>query len=225
MIRMKFQILYDNNAKNGFKKGWGFSCLIETSGKKLLFDTGWNGNILLHNMKIAGVNPEEIDKIVISHSHWDHIGGLNHILNYTKNSDVYVPESISNNLKNEIKNHANIIEVSKAQKIYENIYTTGELGEKIKEQSLIICTKKGNIILTGCAHPGLGNIIEKSREFGDIYGVIGGFHDSSIDILKEIPLVMPCHCTEKKEEIEKRFSKSYRYCKAGFILGFGSDFD
>lgn len=56
---MKLRILYDNNARNGFKEGWGFSFLIETSEEKILFDTGWNGNILLHNMKIAGVNPEE----------------------------------------------------------------------------------------------------------------------------------------------------------------------
>lgn len=56
---MKLKFLYDNNVKNGFKGGWGFSCLIETDGKKILFDTGCNENILLHNMKIADINPEE----------------------------------------------------------------------------------------------------------------------------------------------------------------------
>jgi 7,8-dihydropterin-6-yl-methyl-4-(beta-D-ribofuranosyl)aminobenzene 5'-phosphate synthase len=215
---MNFQILYDNNAKNGFKAGWGFSCLVETSDEKILFDTGWNGNILLYNMKIAGVNPEEVDKIVISHSHWDHIGGLNHILNFTKTIDVYIPESVSENLKNEIKNHANIVEVSKAQKICKNVWTTGELGEKTKEQSLILKTKLGNIILTGCAHSGLESIIEKSREFGEVYAVIGGFHDSSVDILNGIPLIMPCHCTEKIEEIKKNIPKSYKECYAGYSV-------
>ncbi|MGZ7096652.1 MAG: hypothetical protein ACXVHU_09300, partial [Methanobacterium sp.] len=94
----------------------------------------------------------------------------------------------------------------------------GELGDKIKEQSLILHTKKGNIVLTGCAHPGLESIIDKSREFGDVYGVVGGFHDSSIDILKGIPVIMPCHCTEKIEEIKKNMPESYNKCFTGFSI-------
>lgn len=217
---MRITVLYDNVAKNGFKEGWGFSCLIESSGDKILFDTGWNGNILIGNMKIACFNPEEIDKIIISHSHWDHIGGINHILNYAKEPEVYIPKSIPENLKNEIKNCADIIEVSEAQKICENVWTTGELGDKIKEQSLVIKTEKGNIILTGCAHPGIGSIIEKSMRFGDVYAVIGGFHDSDIEILNEIPIVMPCHCTEKIEEIKKTMRESYKTCFAGYSINF-----
>lgn len=215
---MKIQVLYDTDAKNNFKTGWGFSCFIETNEKKILFDTGWNGFTLLNNMGIAGINPEEIDTVVISHLHWDHIGGLNNILNCTTNPDVYIPQSASKNLKAEIKNQANVVEVSEAKKIHENIYTTGELGEKIKEQSLVLFSKKGNIILTGCAHPGLEIIIQKSREFGDIYAVIGGFHDSNIDILEGIPLVVPCHCSEKIDEIRTKMPGSFRECKIGSTL-------
>lgn len=113
---MNIRILYNHKVKNGFKAGWGFSCLLETIQDKILFDTGWNGDILLHNMKIADINPEEIDKIVISHDHWDHIGGLNHILKYGKKPEVYVPQSASYNLKNEIKRFTNITEISNAKK-------------------------------------------------------------------------------------------------------------
>lgn len=220
---MNLQILYDNNARNGFKAGWGFSCFVKTSRENILFDTGWDGNVLIHNMKIAGINPEKIDKIVISHPDWDHIGGLNSILNYGKQAEVFVPGSISTNLINEIKRYANVIKISKARKICENIWTTGELGEKIKEQSLIIKTEKGNIILTGCAHPGLESIIKKSREFGKIYAVIGGFHGSKVDILNEIPAVIPCHCTEKLEEIKKKMPESYKCCEVGFNLFWDKD--
>ena len=218
VIIMNLKILYDNNAKTPFKAGWGFSCLIESNENKILFDTGWNGNILLHNMKKADINPEEIDKIIISHSHWDHIGGLNHLLNYGKKFDVYVPKSASINFKNEIKRYANLVEISKPVKIHGNIWTTGELGEKIKEQSLLITIEKGNLILTGCAHPGLDNIIEKSREFGEINTVIGGFHNSNIDVLKGIPTIIPCHCTQEIEKIKKKMPESYRYCEVGFNL-------
>lgn len=215
---MKLQILYDDNAINNFKAGWGFSCFIEVDEKKILFDTGWNGFFLLNNMKVADINPEEIDMVVISHPHWDHIGGLNHILCSTKNPDVYIPKSASENLKSEIKNQARVIEVFEAQKVYENIYTTGELGGKIKEQCLVLQSKKGNIVLTGCAHPGLETIIQKSKEFGDIYAVIGGFHDSNVDILKGIPLIVPCHCSQKIDEIKNKMPESFRECKTGYSL-------
>lgn len=218
---MNIQILYDNNAGNDFKVGWGFSCFVKSSRNNVLFDTGWDGNILIHNMKTAGINPEEIDKIFISHSDWDHIGGLNHILKYRNEPEIYVPESLSINLKNELKRYGDVVEIFKAGKICENIWTTGELGEKIKEQAMLVKTEKGNVILTGCAHPGLENIIEKAGEFGKIYAVIGGFHDSDVDILKGIPVVMPCHCTEKIEEIKKVMPESYKRCEAGLNLFIG----
>lgn len=215
---MELEILYDNNAGNNFKAGWGFSCLVKSDDNEILFDTGWDGNILLHNMKMAGVKPEKIDRIFISHSHWDHIGGINHILEYGNVSEVYLPESVSDNLKGEIEHHADVIEISKAREIFDKVWTTGELGEDIKEQSMIIITDKGNVVLTGCAHPGLRTIIEKSRELGDIYAVMGGFHDSDVDILKEIPLVIPCHCTMKLDEVRQKMPDTYRSCEVGFNL-------
>ena len=156
---MNLQILYDNNAGNGFKAGWGFSCFIESDEHNIIFDTGWNGYILLYNMKIANIDPTEIDKIIISHSHWDHIGGLNHILKYARKPDIYIPKSVSSNLRNEIKRDANLIEISKPQMICENVFTSGELGDKIKEQSLILETGKGIVVVTGCSYPGLEHVI------------------------------------------------------------------
>jgi 7,8-dihydropterin-6-yl-methyl-4-(beta-D-ribofuranosyl)aminobenzene 5'-phosphate synthase len=219
-MKMILKILYDNYAVDNFKAGWGFSCLIESNENKILFDTGWNGNILLSNMKLMGINPAEINKIVISHSHWDHIGGLNHLLKYGANPIVYLPQSLSTNLKNEIKRHSNVIEVSSQRKISDNIWTTGELGEDIKEQSLVIKTEEGNILITGCAHPGLDNIIKNSENLGTIHAIMGGFHDSDVDVLKNIPITIPCHCTKKTEQIKKQMLESFRECKAGSVFKF-----
>ena len=106
------------------------------------------------------------------------------------------------------------------RKINKNIWTTGELGETTKEQSLLIKTENGNVIITGCAHPGLDNIINSLKNLGNISTIIGGFHDSNIKELKDLQIVIPCHCTQKKELIEKQNPESFRECKVGSIFKF-----
>ncbi|MDI6644621.1 MAG: MBL fold metallo-hydrolase [Methanobacteriaceae archaeon] len=217
---MEVNILYDNLSLEGYEKGWGFSCLITNLENKVLFDTGWNGDILLHNLGVAGVNLDEIDKIVLSHAHWDHIGGITHIINNVK-ADIYIGKSFSNNLKNELRCYSNVIEVSEPVRICENIYSTGELGKNIKEQSLLLETDKGLVIVTGCAHPGLDVIIESSKTFGEIHSIIGGFHDNqNLKLLEDISFIVPCHCTVKKEEILRQYTQSSHECKAGNIFQF-----
>jgi len=52
------------------------------------------------------------------------------------------------------------------------------LGTGIKEQSLIIKSAKGLIIITGCAHPGIVNIVKKAKEIfpnENVYLVLGYF--------------------------------------------------
>ena len=76
---MKLTIVYDNEV---FKKGlglrsdWGFSCLIQNNEESILFDCGAKGDILINNMRKLEIEPRNINKIVISHEHWDHNGGL-----------------------------------------------------------------------------------------------------------------------------------------------------
>jgi len=70
---MKITIIYDNETwEEGLKADWGFSCLVEAYDKKILFDTGANGSILLHNMQRLNIDPTIIEEVFISHAH----GGL-----------------------------------------------------------------------------------------------------------------------------------------------------
>jgi 7,8-dihydropterin-6-yl-methyl-4-(beta-D-ribofuranosyl)aminobenzene 5'-phosphate synthase len=63
----------------------------------------------------------------------------------------------------------------------------GELGNALKEQSLIARKKNGLIVITGCSHPGLENILRSASEFGEIYRVIGGFHGfNRLEVLKDM---------------------------------------
>jgi len=213
---MKLRIVYDNEAKEGLESDWGFSCLIE-AGKRILFDTGASGEILSRNMQRLGIRKEEIEIIVLSHEHWDHIGGLSAVLH--QNVAVYVPGSFTKRTKKGIERKAaEVLEVSGPADIVPGVHTTGELGIGIKEQSLVLETKGGEgvVVLTGCAHPGLENILEAAKVFGELYGVVGGFHGfDKLKRLEELKMIVPCHCTVRKEEILRMYSEKAVRCEAG----------
>jgi len=101
-----------------------------------------------------------------------------------------------------------VVLVDKPKKICAQVWSTGELGTSMKEQSLVITTGKGLIIITGCAHPGIVNIVEFAKEYLNqkIYLVLGGFHLMSyqdnqvkqiINKLKALGVkkIAPSHCT------------------------------
>ena len=219
---MKITIIYDNEiAKSikGLKAGWGFSCFIQTKEKNILFDTGWDGDMLVSHMQILGIDLLEIDSVILSHDHWDHCGGLARVLNLNKNLEAYVPKSFSNHLKKEIKKRAKLFcEVQQPKEIYPGIYTTGEIEGSlstgktkisIKEQSLIFSTVKGLVIITGCAHSGINNILNSANKLGNIYALIGGFHNfEEYDLLKDISVIVPTHCTKNKKKIISLFPRN-----------------
>ena len=224
---MKITIIYDNEiAKNikGLKVGWGFSCFIQTKEKNILFDTGWDGDMLVSNMQILGIDLQEIDSIILSHSHWDHCGGLARLLNLNTNLETYIPQSFSKQQKEEIKKRSNTYEISKSKEICPKVYTTGEIEGSlikdkakilIKEQSLIISTIQGFVVITGCAHSGIDKILNSANKLGKIYALIGGFHDfEEYDLLKDISIIIPTHCTKNKKKI---FSLFPRNCFEGGV--------
>ena len=211
---MDLKILYDNEAKHNFRSGWGFSCLV---GDGLLFDTGGDVNTLLFNMHRFTVNFRSIKGIVLSHEHGDHTGGI-WILKELGKVKVFVPKSFSSHFKRRLTSHSNVIliEVGESMAISQRIFTTGELGSFIKEQSLAIKTNNGLTVITGCSHPGLTNILRNVSQFGEIYGVVGGFHGfSQLEALSGMKLIVPCHCTRLKKEILNLYPESSVKCSAG----------
>lgn len=179
---MKAQVIFDNQTKEAhFFSGWGFSCLLGST----LFDTGEKGPWLLENLSRLQHPLSEIERVVISHDHWDHWGGLWDLLEVTSEMTVYGCEGFSSDFKQKVNRAGGTFKpVKPFQEFEPNVLTTGEIvgthsGASIAEQSLIVKTDKGLSIITGCAHPGIVRIVEQVRKkYPDdgFYAILGGFH-------------------------------------------------
>ncbi|OQX84686.1 MAG: hypothetical protein B6D55_08565 [Candidatus Omnitrophica bacterium 4484_70.2] len=210
--------VYDNyQVDKRLETAWGFATLIKTPCELILFDTGGDSEILLSNMKKLGINPASIKKVVISHIHGDHVGGLESFLEKNNDVTVFIPKSFPQSIKNMIvQKGAKFIKVSASRKISDFIYTTGKLPDPPEEQSLIIVSKKGLIVITGCAHPGIVNIVKKVKKLmkkDKIYLVVGGFHHPPISCVKEfrklqVEKVAPSHCTG--DLVREAFRREYK---------------
>ncbi len=211
---MKITIVYDNEVlKEGLKADWGFSCLVEAeNGQRILFDTGGSGSILLHNMEKLNLDPLSIPEIFISHAHWDHRGGLSSLLNLNKKAKVYVPSSCP-----KPPGAGEVVSIKGPLQIHENIFSTGEL-EGI-EQSLVVRTREGLVVVDGCSHPGVRTILQAASSFGKVNALVGGLHGfNEFDLLKDLKLICPCHCTQFKSKIKHLYPEKCVVCGAGKIL-------
>ena len=211
---MKITLTYDNEVHtNGLKSDWGFSCLIEREDMPgILFDTGANGSILLHNMDKLTIDPLSINMVVISHAHWDHIGGLSRFLEKNSEVKIYIPASCPQPLLAK-----EVIRVTDPVEICTGVFSTGEL--KGIEQSLAIKTEKHITVIAGCSHPGVENILNSASQFGKPYALIGGLHGfNQFDVIKDLDLVCPCHCTQYKSEIRSLYPEKYVSGGAGRVI-------
>jgi len=256
----------------------GFSIFVETENGDFLFDTG-RGKTIVYNAYVFQKNLSGINKIVLSHNHSDHTGGIQDVLYGVRRKpiDVYAHEDLflyrfrKNNDTDEYqgipftRGHlerfgAHFVFNREYVEIETGIFLTGEVprmtpfekadmqnrfmiknGERIPDtidddQSMVIYTDKGLMVVLGCAHAGIINVInhivEKTgRE--DIFAIIGGTHtgfssevqlSESITALKtyDIQHIIPSHCTgplaisRMKHELEDIFQFSH----VGFSMAF-----
>lgn len=212
---MELKIICDNRvSKKGSREleaSWGLSIYIKDT-LNILFDTGEDREVLQNNLKSLSVLIEEIDFLVISHMDYDHIGGLSTVLSEKSDLLLLLPQGIDWDLKAKLSNYgAEIIQTEGFERVAPNLYTTGSLGLDIPEQSLVFETSQGLVIMTGCAHFGIVNVLKEVKRnlSGNIFMVIGGFHlmaesDRGVrniisDFRKlEVKKVAPAHCTGSK---------------------------
>ena len=177
---MSITIVYDNYSfDDRLRTEWGFACWVEYGEHTILFDTGGDGDILLKNMSRLGLDPQRIEMVVLSHEHGDHTLGLDELLAVHSEVTVIMPHSFPSGLKRQVEDAgAELVEVSGPAELLPGLYSTGEMGRNIVEQALVARSTRGLVVITGCAHPGIVQMVEQAQVVGrdDIHLVLGGFH-------------------------------------------------
>jgi len=213
-------LVEDTCPKRPFFGEHGLSLLIETESKKILFDTGFSGQILIHNLNCLNIDLNQIDAFVLSHNHNDHGGGLSHITNFIKDKPMYCASNFhkgeiteSRKISQEIKN---IKYATKPKEIIPGVWISKEKDsfnspKPTKEINLIVNLKnKGLVIIVGCSHHGLDNLIQDAQKLFNnkipLYALIGGLHlkDNSTEEINKMldkiqkynfKIIAPNHCT------------------------------
>jgi len=219
---VKLAVVYDNKSlRPHLGSAWGFACLVNGD---LLFDTGGDGSTLLSNMARMGIDPAGIKTVVLSHAHGDHTDGLAGLLGTGVRPAVYVPRSFPRRFQTDVRSLTALVEVHGPVEIRPGIHTTGEVGRGIVEQALVVETAQGLVVVTGCAHPGIVEMVRHAKESpgGEVYLVLGGFHlggasrrrvERVIASFRRLGVrkVAPCHCTgdRAREMFAEAFGEDY----------------
>lgn len=203
-------VLIDNYPNGILNAPWGLSILIETPDLTILFDTGPDPDALQENAETLGLSLNQLDLVVISHGHRDHVHGFSYIAEQNPNITVYVPKYMSSYPKQLISSlNATMVEIDSTYLIRDDIAIIGGLFDPINEQALAINVNGlGLIIFAGCGHPGAGTIVQKAIDDLGIqpYAIIGGFHliEEEIEaitvlvdelLVKNLTKICPTHCS------------------------------
>jgi len=208
------RVVYDNYVHTpGMTPDWGYSIMIGGLGKTVLFDTGTRPEIFESNFRKMNLDATETDAVLLSHEHQDHIGGISAFIKMKSGIPVIMPAAFPEEFKLRMAGMGmEPVMVKEPAMICRHLYTSGVFDFPLAEQALVLDTRKGLVVMTGCSHPGIVNMLEviKNSFNKNIYMVFGGFHlmnesdgeiASIISGMKSLGVVKcgATHCTGDKQ--------------------------
>ena len=279
MKSLKVTILVENTVGYpiGLLAEWGLSMLLDFGDERILFDTGEQGN-LVNNAQILGHDLRQVDRVILSHGHYDHTGGLLKFLQFRGRVPVYAhPDLFSahygRGLNGQGDKYLGVpfsmeqLESAGADfrwhrlpvELRPGLWLSGEIprdtsfeqvdsglveirgGQAVQDiilddLSMFCVTDLGLVILLGCAHSGLVNIVEHAKRVtGErrVRAILGGTHlgpaapdqqIQTISYLKGLDLacLAPNHCTglSMLSKIAGEFPESFNWATVGTTLEF-----
>lgn len=274
---MKLTVLMEDlEIDNGLSFEHGFSVYVETKKNKILVDTG-KSELTWSNAEKLNIDLKKVDKVFLSHGHYDHSGGILSFVKINSDAKIYMHEKADGDyysihddkekyigIDKEISKLENIRLVNSEEKIDDeiSIFTNASgrrewpqsnliLKEKINEkleqdiflhEIYVVIEEEGKtILISGCAHNGILNILDRFKEVYDRLPdvVISGFHmmkkddytDEEIETIKNIARELSNtkikfytgHCTSMKAyELMKPILKDQiEYISAGSKIKVG----
>ncbi len=223
--KTRIAVIVDNESNSGLLSDWGLSIYVESTSWRALFDAGSSPSILRHNAKKLGIDLHSIDFAVLSHYHYDHLGGFKYISALKPGLTVYVPPGPAR----DIDSFLNPIVIRKTTQIADNAYIVGPLHAWLSFYEIAFAIQvedRGLVILVGCSHPGIVKIVSKAvKEIGrPAYMVLGGFHAPPVKALDNLAKISgyigPSHCSgaEAKKYVLTRYPDKFLEVKAGTII-------
>jgi 7,8-dihydropterin-6-yl-methyl-4-(beta-D-ribofuranosyl)aminobenzene 5'-phosphate synthase len=267
-------VLYDAFGDDpALQKDWGYAAFVESGGKRILFDTGNNAQVLERNAKARDIDLSRLDFVVMSHRHGDHMGGMSYLLARNPKVQIYAPKEGFGVYGSDLPSafyrkdpslppqeryyggsppdkmvfgtawpQANIALIDKTTEIMPGVHLISLVSDKpgtleLRELSLALDTPDGMVVVVGCSHPGIDNIVKAAATINPkIVLVAGGFHlvvakDPEIDTIAtalrdtyKVAYVAPGHCTGEPTftALKKEFGDRYLYAGLGTTLALGA---